>query len=164
MRKFIKMFMVVLVSTVVFGQDTQKIEGFKDCTFAIQGRDVAIRLFVKNSELKKAEHPIIAGCHVTVLLSDRFEMTGNPQCHWDGKKEETKYTYTLYYRLKGDINSVTAYSLNLLDFTSISDGESNKLCVVSMGVLPVDEKVSFRTAKYSEINDRTNPLQLLPKE
>ena len=130
--------------------------------FTVQHHDIAVDLLGPElDESSTAEHPMITGCHVTVLISDRHEMVSPPQCHWDGKNESTRYTYTLYYRLKGsNSDTITSYSINLLNFTSIARAEDRSLDVRAMGVKPEDGIVYFRTASMDDILDSVSPTTL----
>ena len=128
--------------------------------FTIQFHDIAVELLKPSiDKTSSSRHPVITGCHVTIVLSDRFEMVAPPQCHWDGVSEKSRYSYTLCYRLKGG-TSLTTYSLNLRDFNSTSEwGEC--INIISMGIIPDDGIVNFKSASIKDIAGGADPRQVV---
>jgi hypothetical protein len=163
MKKIIGMLVVVAamvaaVTVKAAEQAVVKEEPVQIAHFPLQHHDIVIEV-LRPLRHKNAtsDTPVITGCHVKVILSDRFEMVGLPQCHWDGVNEKTRYAFTLNYKLKNSKEvSVTTYSLNLSDFVSMrnrgkAEDGSSYADPIGMGVIPEDGIVNFRTAPVSHI-------------
>jgi len=137
--------------------------GVLDARFTIQNHDIAVDLLKPSVDaMSKTNHPVVTGCHVAVLISDRFEIT-SVQCHWKGLGfESSKYIYTLFYRLRDDKDgSIFSYSLNLLDFMATRTTGEGEVQITSMGVKPEDGIVSFRTAPFGIITENSDVRQLI---
>lgn len=170
MKKIIGMLAVLAVvatGTSATIKGSEMIRSVVCARFTVHSHDMAIEVFdpVVSDNTTHEIHPVLAGALVTVLLNDAYEMASPPQCHWDGVNEKSRYCYTVYYRQKGiNDGSVTAYSLDLRDFVSISEDASRKLHIIPMGVVPKDGIVHFRTASFKDITSGSDPWAFVTKD
>ena len=154
-----KKMMVVLMAAVVMSFSAISATASSEddvavnAIFTVQFHDIAVMIMLPKAERSSTiDHPVISGCHVTVVLSKNYELVAPPQCHWDGINEKSRYSYTLYYRLSGDKSDlVISYSLNLNEFKSIYNGEKS-LKITSVSVVPNDNIVYFETADFRKIS------------
>ncbi|MEK7463553.1 MAG: hypothetical protein AAB610_00305 [Patescibacteria group bacterium] len=146
------------VGKVVSLENTVSEDAIKTATFTVQHHDVAIRVVSP----KKAGDNLVTGSHVTVYLSDRFELIST-QSHWDGLSAKSRYTYTINYRLRGTANTHFTYSMDLAHFTSIfiGRGQSSPAVVEEIGVIPNDGIVAFEVVPFEKIVNGNNARQYL---
>jgi hypothetical protein len=120
--------------------------GFQEKKFVVQFQDIIVSVI--NPTIQSAaplDYPVITGSHITIILSDREEIIGTPQCHWDGISDKNRWSYTIYFRLySSSSKSISARQINLRDFTAVSKDDSG-LVFTRMGVSPQDGIVSFCT-------------------
>ena len=115
--------------------------------------------------------PVITGGTVTVVLSDLYELV-SVQCHWDGVSEKSRYTYTIWHRLKGEETQTlyessfdlarfeTAYSADDDPYPSGQRGVFRTTIFTEMGVLPPrGGMVAFGSAPDALIMKGTDPSQ-----
>ncbi len=92
-------------------------------------------------------HPVVSGGEVIVFFSDRFELIGAPQCHWDGTSEQTRYSYTLTMKEISpkypSRDRLLSFSINLLDFPATYTTFEGNTQITRMGLKPQNEMVMF---------------------
>ncbi|OHA27235.1 MAG: hypothetical protein A3C06_04045 [Candidatus Taylorbacteria bacterium RIFCSPHIGHO2_02_FULL_46_13] len=129
--------------------------------FVVKGQDIAVRITLAKDTMpsvpdtKHADAPMtITATGVTICYSDQLELV-TAECHWDGVSEQNKYSYTLYYRLKGSGQGsgiLRSYSINIADFTASSIDKQGAVPVVRrMRIVPTDGHVAFQAVPIREI-------------
>lgn len=143
---------------------TNNLLGFDILDLAVQNHDdVVIRVMgAAMDTTSTTKLPVVAGSEVVVFFSDRFELIGAPQCHWNGTGEQTRYSYTLTMK---EINPkypqkdrVTSFSINLLDFAAKYTTGEGEVQVTQMGVNPKLGTVTFIAVPFTD-NERSNIRQ-----